>query len=163
MALSARIGASVVFTLTGAPDQGSAKAEVEHAIARTIANGTGNSQADIAWHDEFTIASNTSVDVDLAPVTDALGAAKTPVEITTLLIESDAANTTDLTIGGATAEFQAFFAAAGDKAVIKPGGFLLVHNPVGWAIAAGTTDDLAIANSTGAIATVRLTYLGRSA
>lgn len=163
MSLSARLSASVAFTLTSAPDQGSAKADIAHAIAKTIANGTGNTQADIGWSDERTLASNTSEDLDLAPVTDALGTPRTPVEITTLLIEADPTNTTNLTIGGATAEFLGPFAATGDKILLKPGAFAFFHDPAGWTCGAGSTDDLLVANASGAAAKYKITVLGRSA
>lgn len=164
MPLSTRINAAIAFTQTQTPDQGTAKAELALSIAKTLANGTSNAQADLAFADSRTLASNTSEDLDLAgALVDALGNTITAAEIVAVLIESDAANTTNLTVGAATAEAQLFFGAAGDTAVIKPGGFLMAYAPAGWAITATSADDLKIANGTGAAATYRVAIIGRSA
>lgn len=164
MSLSTRINAAIAFTQTASPDLGSAKAELALSIAKTLANGTGNAQADLAFSDSRTLADGASEDLDLAgSLIDAFGNTITAAEIVAVLIEADAANTTNLTVGGATAEAQLWFAAAGDKEVIKPGGHSLHFAPAGWAIAAGTADDLKIENAAGASATYRIAIIGRSA
>lgn len=164
MTLSTRINAAIAFTQTGAPDLGQSKAELALSIAKTLTNGTGNSAADLAFSDSRTLASNTSEDLDLAgSLVDAFGATITATEIVAVLIESDSANTTNLTVGAATAEWQGFFGAAGDTSVVKPGGFLFAFAPAGWAVSAGTADDLKIANASGASATYRIAIIGRSA
>lgn len=164
MTLSTRINAAIAFTQTQSPDQGTAKAELALSIAKTLASGTGNTQADLAFADSRTLASNTSEDLDLAgSLVDALGNTIAAAEVVAVLIESDAANTTNLTVGAATAEAQLFFGAAGGTAIIKPGGFLMAYAPAGWAISAGSADDLKIANATGAAATYRICVIARSA
>lgn len=164
MALSTRINAAIVTTQTGTPDQGSAKADLALSIAKTLSSGTGNGQADLVFMDSRTLATNTSEDLDLAgSLTDALGNTITMAEACALLIESDAANTTNLTVGGATAEWQGPFGATGDTVVVKPGGFAFFFAPAGWTIGAGSTDDLKIANGSGASATYRIAVIGRSA
>ena len=164
MTLSARLNAALSFTQTGAPDLGSSKSEQALSISKTIADGTGNSQANIGFTDSRTLATNTSEDIDLAgALSDAFGATIAAAEIVAILIESDSANTTNLTIGAATAEAQLFFGAAGDTAVIKPGGFLMAYAPAGWAITATTADALKIANAAGASATYRIGFLARNA
>jgi hypothetical protein len=164
MSLSTRINAAIAFTQTASPDLGSAKAELALSIAKTLSHGTGNAQADLAFSDSRTLAAEASEDLDLAgALIDAFGNTITVAEVVAVLIEADAANTTNLTVGGASAEAQLFFAAAGDKAVIKPGGFLFAFAPAGWAITATTADDLRIENAAGGSATYRIAVIGRSA
>lgn len=164
MTLSSRINAAISIIQTAAPDGGQARVDQALSIAKEIANGTTNDKADLAFIDTRTLSSNSSEDLDLAgSLADALGNTLTMVECTTILIENPSTNTTDLTIGGATAEAQLFFAAAGDKVVIKPGGFFMAHNPAGWTIGAGSTDDVRIANASGAANTFNIAALGRSA
>lgn len=164
MTLKTNINASVKILNTAALDAGSARVEEQVSAAIELLNGTGNTQADLAFVDARTLASNTTEDLDLAGVlTNALGSVLTMVEVVAVLIVSRAANTTNLTIGAATAEAQLWFGAAGDTEVIKPGGFSFHYAPAGWTITATTADDLKIANATGAAATYDVIVIGRSA
>jgi hypothetical protein len=164
MSLKTQISASIQIIETNSPDGGSARVEQVVEKFVELLNGTGNAQADLAFVDTRTLATNTSEDLDLAGVlVNALGATLTMTEVCALLITSDSSNTTDLTVGGATAEWQGPFGAAGDTIVIKPGGCFLVFAPAGWAVGAGTTDDLKIANAAGASATYSIAVIGRSA
>lgn len=164
MALTSRLNASIAFTQTGAPDLGTSRSEQALSISKTLANGTANGQANIGWTDSRVLASNTAEDIDLAgALTDAFGGTITAAEIVAILIESDLANTTNLTVGGGTSEAQLFFAAAGDKLVLKPGDFIMNYCHAGWPITATSADDLGIANASGAAATYRIGFLARNA
>lgn len=164
MTLSTQVSAAIKTRKTSAPDGGAAQSDVALSILKTLANGTANGEADKAWRDDRTLASNTSEDLDLAgSLTDELGAAVVFAEVCAILIEADEDNTTNLTIGGATAEAQLFFAAAGDKAILKPGDFLLAYSKTGWAITATTADGLKVANASGAAANYSIHLIGRSA
>lgn len=164
MSLKTTISASIQIVETTTPDGGSAK--VQQAVQKFVEllNGTSNAQADLAFIDTRQLADNTPEDLDLAGVlVNALGATLTMAEVVAILIVSDAANTTDLEVGDATAEALLFFGAAGDTAVVKPGGFLMAYNPAGWPITATSADDLKISNGSGAAASYSIAIIGRSA
>lgn len=164
MALTSKFSVSLSFVQTAAPDLGQGRVEQAISFAASLANGTANGQADLAFVDERTLASNTSEDLDLAGVlAGAFGATLTFVEVCAVAIESLSANTTNLTIGAASAEALLWFGATGDTEIIKPGGVAAHYAPAGWTIGAGSTDDLKIANASGAAATYRIGVLGRSA
>lgn len=164
MALTTELYAAIKTKKTSSPDGGNVVSNLALSFSDTLESGTSNGQADRAWRDDRSLSSAANEELDLAgSLVDELGATLTFVEVTTIMIVSAAANTTDLTIGGATAEFQAFFAAAGDKLVLKPGGVLFIHNPAGWAVGAGSTDDLLITNGSGAAANYSIAVVGRSA
>ncbi|MGE0828943.1 MAG: hypothetical protein AB7O04_06285 [Hyphomonadaceae bacterium] len=165
MPQTAKVSASITLTKTATPDGGSAKVEQALSMLKSIASGVGSGQADLGFIDlARTLASNTSEDFDLAgSLVDALGATVTCVEIVALMIQASAANTTNLTIGGASDEWQGPFAAAGDKIVLRPGEAVLFFSDTGWAVGAGASDDLLIANAAGATAAFDIGFIGRSA
>lgn len=155
-----------VTVVTSEAIEGLKQSRVEEVVSAAIdlLNGTSNAQANLAYVGERTLASGATEDLDLAgALTSALGATITMAEVVAVLIIADAANTTNLTIGGASSEAQLWFAAAGDKEVIKPGGISLHYAPAGWAITAGSADDLLIANGSGASATYQIAIIGRNA
>jgi hypothetical protein len=165
MPQTAKVSANLSFIKTTSPDGGAGRVEQALSIIKDLVNGTGNGQADLAFIDTGRqLADGASEDLDLAgSLTDAFGNTITAAEIVAVLIENPVANTTNLTIGGATAEWLGFFAAAGDKLILKPGDFVLVYSHTGWAVGAGATDDLRIANAAGAINNFNIGFLGRSA
>jgi hypothetical protein len=166
MPVTAIVSAAVSVTQTGAPDGGSSRAvQAVGLSALAVANGTGNGQADLAFVDERTLASNTSEEIDLAGVLSSVfGATLTFAEVMTVLVESVSANTTNLTIGNATSNgFVGWFGAAAHTETVKPGGAILHHDPAGWPVTASTGDLLKISNASGASATYRIAILGRSA
>lgn len=164
MSLKTTISASIQIVETTTPDGGSAKVQQAVNKLAELLNGTSNAQADLAFIDNRSLASDTSEDIDLAgALANALGQTLTMAEAVAILIISDAANTTDLTIGNGTDEAQLFFGASGDTAVVKPGGILMAYAPAGWAITATSADDLGVANAAGAAASYSIAIIGRSA
>jgi len=165
MSQTTRIAASVQIVKQTAPDGGDAKATQIASFLADLATGTGSGQADVGFVDtDRALASNTSEDFDVAnSLTDALGVSVVCAKVKAIMIKAADANTTDLTIGGASAELLAFFAATGDKLILKPGDCLLAYSKAGWAVAAGTADDLKIANATGATAHFDIAIVGTSA
>lgn len=166
MPVTAIISAAVSVTQTGAPDGGSSRAvQAVGRSALSVANGTANGQADLAFVDERTLASGATEDLDLAgALSSVFGATLTFVEVMTVLVESDEANTTNITIGGASSNgFTAWFGGSTQTETVKPGGAILHHDPAGWTVTAGTGDLLKIANASGASAKYRIAILGRSA
>ncbi|HWA22327.1 MAG TPA: hypothetical protein VG735_08035 [Caulobacterales bacterium] len=164
MSLKTNISAAISIIETTAPDGGSATVRQSVEKVAELLNGTGNTQADLAFIDTRTLASNTTEDLDLAGVlANALGATLTMAEVCAVLIVSDPANTTNLTIGNATAECLLWFGTATDTEILKPGGFSMHYAPAGWAVTATSADDLKIANAAGASASYSIAIIGRSA
>jgi len=166
MSQTSQVSASIAFTRKASAD-GSDGAKVEQTLQllESLTSGTGSGQCDLGFVDSArALASAASEDFDFAgALTSALGETITAVEIVALMIKAAAANTTDLTIGGATAEWRGPFAAAGDKLTLRPGEAFLIYSNTGWAVAAGTADDLKITNGSGAGATFDIAFLARSA
>lgn len=165
MAQTARVAGGVSITTTASPDGGQARVEQEVDFSLSFTSGTGAGQSDLGFVDTARqLASGATEDFDLAgALTDALGNTITAVEITGWGIRSRSTNTTNLTIGGASAEWLGPFAATGDKLILRPGEFVVFGSDTGWAVTATTADDLLIANASGAAADYDIFFLGRSA
>jgi len=164
--LKTNLSASIKIVQSASPDGGSARVEQTVEKIVELLSGTTNDKADLAFVDTRTLTSGSAEDIDLAgALANALGETLTMAEVVAILIVASASNTTNLTIGGSAngGEAQLFFGAAGDKAVVKPGGLLMAYAPAGWAITAGSGDDLGVANGSGASATYDLIAIGRSA
>ena len=129
--------------------------------------GTGANQADMIWTDERTVTTGATDDIDLAGVlSNAFGATLTFAEIVGIILVSDAANTTTLTIGAGTNPWITMFLATGDGIKVGHGGVFVNFAPDAsglGAVTAGTGDILRITNSAGASATYKIVVLGRSA
>lgn len=166
--LSASIVAQISFRQSGAADFGPQRFDASVRRAIDLASGTGVGQADIVFADQRTVASATNDDLDLAGVlADAFGAAITAVEVVAILLinrsaDTDAvANTTSLTLGGATNPVAGLSAPA-----IGPGGLVLLADPDAGGlvtVTAATGDILRVANGSGAAATYQIVILGRTA
>lgn len=132
-----------------------------------FATGTGAYQADLLYAATRTVASATNDDLDLAgSLTNVFGATITNVEMVGVLIASDAANTTTLTVGAGSNPWFAMFGATGNSIKVFPGGIFLnfATDASGLgAVTAGTGDILRVANGSGASATYSVVLLGRSA
>lgn len=164
MSQTGRVSASLSVTKTATPSGGQTRVEQALDMLAELGSGTTDGKADLAWFDlARVLASNTAEDLDVAgSLTDALGATVGAAEVIAFAIENPVTNSTNLTIGGASAELQAFFGAAGDKFTLKPGDFMLFYSRTGWAVAAGTADDLKIANASGASNTFKIGFIARS-
>jgi hypothetical protein len=101
-------------------------------------------EANCFFSDTRPLSSGASEDLDLAgSLTDAFGATITAAEIVLVYIKSHDDNTVNLTVGAATAPFAGPLGATGTY-VIKPGEYFLATSQSGWAVGAGSTDDLKI-------------------
>lgn len=137
-----------------------------------LTNGTAAGQANLLWADERTVSSASNDDLDLNGVlTSAFGATISAVELVALLVinapKTGAANTTNLTIGGATNPVTGFMGGTTPTiGPIRPGSFVFLGSSdvAGFgAITASTGDILRIANSSGAAATYQIAILARNA
>lgn len=141
-------------------------------LLKSFAHGTGVDQCDLGYLAERTVSDGANDDVDLSGVlTTALGSTIAMAELVAMFVlnrprDPNSANTTDLTLGGATNPFVGFLSGTTPKiGPIKPGGFMLIgagHASGIGAIAGGSTDIFRIANSAGAANTYVLGLLGRT-
>ena len=168
MALSATIKASVEFNQSGGADFGPQRFQGQVQSLLQLTTGTAANQADLLYVDERTVASATNDDIDLAGVlVSAFGTTITAVEVVAILLINApldplaTANTTNLTLGGATNPVPNISSGA-----IGPRGVVLLADPDAGGLAtvtAGTGDILRVANSSGAAATYQLALVCRSA
>jgi hypothetical protein len=132
-----------------------------------LANGTGASQADRMFSDTRTLGASANEDLDLAgSLVDAFGAVLTFVKVKALKIKASAANTNNVVVKPAAATgWLGPFNLAASSIAIPPGGEFMVLAPVnGWAVGAGATDLLNVANSAaGTSVTYDIVIVGTSA
>lgn len=171
MALSATILARISATFTGGSLVGGQSFTPKIEKTLSLADGTAANQSDLIYAAERTVGDGADDDIDLnASLSDAFGSSIVAVEGTALLIinqQADGtANTTDLTIGGATNAWEGFLSAAGTIGPIKPGGMVLIAagDAAGiGTITAATDDELRVTNSAGAANTYQIAVIARSA
>lgn len=142
----------IASTLTAALDLTSAVSQLNVEVNTALDNGTGANQANQVWSDTRTLTTGASETLDLnASLLNAAGESVTFTKIKAIYIRNK--GTTTLSIGGAAAtQFVAAFGSATDLVKIPPGGVFLLTAPdaSGFAVAAGATDSLKVANSAGA-------------
>lgn len=155
MALSGTLLAVSAFAeLTQALDLGSGKAAQSLSRKMSLGSGTGAGKADRVFSDRRTLAASATEDLDLAGVLlDAFGQTITFARVKGLIVAAAAANTNNVVIGNATSNAWAALLGATSTAIIRPGAFLALGtgeaDAVGYAVTAGTGDQLKVANSAG--------------
>ncbi|MBP5930190.1 hypothetical protein F3K39_19180 [Streptomyces sp. LBUM 1479] len=155
MALSGTLLAVSAFAeLTQALDLGSGKAAQSLSRKMSLASGTGAGKADRVFSDRRTLAASATEDLDLAGVLlDAFGQAITFARVKGLIVAATAANTNNVVIGNASSNAWAALLGATGTAIIRPGAFIALGtgeaDAVGYAVTAGTGDQLKVANSAG--------------
>jgi hypothetical protein len=144
--LAGRIQLSQSIAYQNALDNQTVNADLARIVAVELANGTGSGQANAMFSDTRSLSSGGSDNLDLAGgLTDAFGSVLTFTAIKAIIIESDAANTVDFTIGNGTNPFLGPFGAAAHTVTVRPGGLLVFVAPqTGWTVTGGTADILKI-------------------
>lgn len=167
MTLTATMQISIEARQIGTNDLSAPEQTIRKTKRRSWESGTANGKVDIQWSDTRTLAASANEDIDLAGVlADVFGATFTAVEIASLYIEADSANTNDVEFGPAASNgFLGPFKDASDRLKIGPDQFFAMPAPTaGWAVTAGTGDKLNIANSgAGSSVTYTIHILARSA
>jgi hypothetical protein len=153
MPLTTNIDLNIKGLLTGTNDIGDVVANLARNFGAAWGSGTGAGQADLAWGDVNTLAASATTDIDLAgSLTNPLGGTLTFARVKMILVLAGSGNTNNVVVGGAAAtQFIGPFGAATHTVAVKPGGMFMVAAPdaTGWAVTAGSTDFLRIANSSG--------------
>lgn len=166
MTISLEVLARIRGTLTASPDAGTATVPINESAGGDLDDGTGANQANAIYQDAFSIGASSSTTLDLAgSLTDPLNQTKVFTAIKAILIEADSGNTNNIVVGNATNAFTGPFGAAAHTLAIPPGGAVLLFNPsaAGWAVSAGTADELKLANSgAGSAVTGRITIVGEA-
>lgn len=147
-------------------DFGTARAPAALDLLRSFNAGTASdAEANLLYSAETTLGTGATGNLDMAGVlATGLGATITAAEIVAIIIEADAANTTNLTFfGHASAAFNGPLGGTTPTIVAKPGSFFVLTDPDGWAVTATTADLLSVVNGSGASATYRIIIIGRTA
>lgn len=171
MALTTRLRASITAQQTSPRDLGTASDPITHAVAIELASGTGAGQADKVFADTRTLAASANEDLDLAAgaLTDAFGTTLTFAKVKAVYVAAAAGNTNNVVVGGAaTNTWTGPFGAATHTIAVRPGGVLELAageaDVNGYAVTAGTGDQLRVANSGGTTSvTYTLVIVGTSA
>lgn len=154
MPLTSNLGMTVSGLLTGTADLSTPSDDLSWRRAVALSSGTGAGAADKRFTDTRTLSASATEDLDLAGVLlDAFGAAITFVKIKGLFVSAAAANTNNVVIGNAAATAWAALLGATGTVTLRPGttfGVMAgVADATGYAVAAGSTDLLKVANSAG--------------
>jgi hypothetical protein len=161
--LSARIALSVAALLRGSLDVEDLSSHLDQHFSIALEDGAGAGQAAHIWSDRRTLASAASESIDLNGVlSDAFGASLALTKLKALIVVSDPANTTALTLGNVVNGIAGPFGPATGSAVVNAGGLLVIVAPdaAGYPIVAATADLLKVANAAGAAATYEVVVIG---
>jgi hypothetical protein len=157
MDLSTTLKVSVDARATKPLDLTTAEDALNEDYKTVLADGTGDDQADLVWHDRRTIAASSNDDLDLAGVlSDAFGDTVSFARIKGIFIRnrSDQQGTpteAQIQVGGGSNVFASWLGASGDIVKIDAGGMFLLTNPTAtaYAVTAGTGDILRVTNNDG--------------
>ena len=170
MALTGKLGFKTDIAHTGASDLSTLLDTMNSSVLPLwpITDGTGLNEADVIWHDQRTLASSTSEEIDLAgSLTDVFGTVLTFARIKGILISSALANGALIQVGGSASNgFVNWVASATDIINVRNGGTfaLIAPDATAYAVTAGTGDKLKITNTDGAAtATYDIIIIGASA
>lgn len=152
MAQQTTIHTRISSVATSALDLSTAQSPLLIDRTDVLDSGTGANQASQVWSDTRTLTTGANETLDLnGSLTDAFGVSVTFTKVKLLYIRNK--GTTALTVGGAASNgFVSPFGSATDVVKVPPGGELRLYAPdaTGFAVVAGTADQLKIANAAGA-------------
>ena len=166
MSLKLKVSALVEGEYKGVNDLGTPRMDLAVKKILDFAPGVAAGQLDKLFADSRTLAASATESLDLAgSLTDPLGQALSFAKVNVLMVRAAATNANDVVIGGAASNgFTSPFGAADDKIKIRPGGCVLLFCDAGYAVTAGTGDQLQIANGgAGSAVAYDIVLAGRSA
>lgn len=165
---SVAVGFSVAATANNQLDLNLIQTSLAYAKAFGWTNGAAINQVDRAFADQRTIAASGTDDLDLTgtALQDIMGVNLALARVKLIAVYAAAGNTNNVVIGAAAAtQFVGPFGAATHTLALPPNGSLLITAPTaaGWAVGAGASDLLRIANSgAGTSVTYDIVILGSS-
>lgn len=158
--LALTTNARLSYTWSDDPAIGSLAESVELKTARTITNGTGANQANVAWRDRVTIPAGQSYALDLRDLGATAFGFAGRVTLATLK-EFFVVNTnTDAGRYVLVATVGANDASAYAARVNRGGDFRVADYVDGWTVTAGATDTVHLANPTAHAVTVEIGVVG---
>ncbi len=160
--VTGRFVISTNFDYSNALDLVTANVPLQRTVPITFTSGTGSGQANEIFTDSRAISSGSSESLDLAGgLTNAIGGTITFATIKAIIVESDTANTVDITVGNAASNgFTGPFGGATHTVAVRPGGVAVFIAPkTGWTVTASTGDLLKVAAGAADI-TYRITLVG---
>lgn len=134
-----------------------------------FANGTGDAEVDLVWHDEKSLAIGAHDDLVLSALARPLFGDTLNVEMASvkaiLLVNLATTDGENLEVGGAATDpWPGPFATPADKLVIPADScLLLVNKNAGWPVAPGSADRLRITNAGTGEVSYKIAVLGTSA
>lgn len=161
MAFTSNNSLRLSATLTGPGDLGTDTSALNTTIGMALSDGTSAGQADLMFKDTRTVADGATDDIDLTSIEDAFGNPLSAAEVVTIFIRSLDTNTTDLTIGGSSADYTGL-----PDQTIAPGGIAVHHNSGANGLGAVTdssSDIIRVVNGAGAQASYEIVVIARSA
>lgn len=152
MALTSLLSVAASAEQTSALDLATASVPLAVRKAVSLSSGTGAGEADLLFSDRRTIAASSSEDLDLAgALTDAFGSTLTFARVKGLIVAAAATNTNDVVVGAAASNPWETLLGATGTVTLRPGAVFAAvageADATGWAVAAGSTDLLKVANS----------------
>lgn len=151
---SAQVSMSVSAVLAGALNTGSSNANIATTVSTSVgaALAAGAGLADVGWWDLRTLTASASENIDFAgTLKDPFGVTVTFARLKMLMIAAAAANTNNVVVGGGGTTLTGLFGATTHTTIIRPGGAVLwltsTSDSTGYAVGAGSSDLLGIANS----------------
>jgi len=149
MSLTAKLRASIQYSLGAAPDLGSAVAKFAGLADVDLASGTGDWQASKAYVNSVEIAASGDTTLDLSALTDPLGADLSLTKVKAIIVKAAAGNTNNVVMGAAGSNpFLGPLGGTAPTVTIPPGGVAMLTAPkAGWTVS--TAVNLKFANSAG--------------
>ena len=170
MGLNSKLVISATADLVSSPDGlGVASVPMTKVYSAILTSGIAAGMADKVYHASRTLAPSANESLDLAGVLlDPLGAVLTFVKIKGIVVASAVANANDVVVGNAASNAWAALLGATSTVTLKPGAVFAAFagqaDGAGWAVTAGTGDQLKILNGgAGTSVTYDIIVVGTSA
>jgi hypothetical protein len=167
--LSTDIRASIQWLFQESLELSSVSDSSKLEYAQSTANGTGDDQADLIWHDQRLVPASSEDDLDLGELTSTIFGNQLTIELAKvkalLIINTSSVAGDVLHVGGAgSAAFNGPFNADDDAVMeVGPGDSLLVSCKMeGWPVVDTSGDVLRIANPGASPITYRIAIVGTS-
>ncbi|WP_068925032.1 hypothetical protein [Planobispora rosea] len=164
MAFSARALLQLTADLTSPLDLVTGSAPLSFARQVNFSDGAGLNAANRIWSDERTLAASATENLDFAgSLTDAFGATITLARVKALIVAASSANSNNVVVGGGSNPFTNWVSGTTPAVIVRPGGLLALVAPdaTGYAVTAGTGDQLQMANSgAGSSVTYQIVVIG---
>ena len=129
---------------------GRATFPLSHTISEFLGDGSSANQSDLVWHDQGTITTGQTADIDLGDLTDAFGSTVIFDKVAGILIQNTTTTPTYILAVGAkgTNDFVNWVASATDIVNIGAGGTFLLTSPVDcYEVATDSADIIKLSNA----------------